>query len=698
MSTGRNAPPLGATGDMDLPAPVHAQQVSRSTAIDWLAHMILAVKTVAAGAEFIPLPYIRAAFSTAVIFLETVDKMKKNRNDLRELCERTVEIVFLLQDEISAHGHVVGARFMGLCENFMSFLRLVQTGLENLMRNRNGLRGRFKEFLRATTVVDQIECYRIRVNELRSNCILAATIQTNFNVASIQRSVSAIQEIAPSAHQFRRVALGDINLLYETAMSSKVDKIKVFTARISGEPSLMTVAKYEGDNERWKVDLEQHSRWRHPHVSQLFGISSMPGIQALIYYDELIPLRIYRQFHRPSSDLVWGCIEGMLFKQFKESSQHHYWSTGDKKDRSLPATICVKRDPVRLCLAMPGLENGSAVPDLEHNLSSWHTAYFGHQKPAPETFTTISNILTATSVPTLKTLASHIDWTHCLSALLPVRYCERAPREMQTKLFLGSVVTEMGESEDLVPVAYIPNSGRIRIEDWVQKQCPDVIIHPEGDGFQKRFTFSTGSFAASEISRSLCLDCSIELEGVDQHLVSMSWLSQANHCIGGTISKGGKRYRYGTIDTLRCLIALDTELQHMLRPEGTLREAHLFPCSISVRHQGPRIGLDFPDADHWYWSLDPTGITRMTQDECDLIGLPRWKFDFVPTINAWHEYHYNAIREFSETRDFDPYSNDATRLLGLSLAEIESNIPTNATYETSSHSRINGDPLLQSPE
>jgi len=63
----------------------------------------------------------------------------------------------------------------------------------------------------------------------------------------------------------------------------------------------------------------------------------------------------------------------------------------------------------------------------------------------------------------------------------------------------------------------------------------------------------------------------------------------------------------------------------------------------------------------------------MTQDECDLIGLPRWKFDFVPTINAWHEYHYNAIREFSETRGFDPYSNDATRLLGLSLAEIESN-------------------------
>ncbi|KAJ7765811.1 hypothetical protein B0H14DRAFT_3510149 [Mycena olivaceomarginata] len=80
--------------------------------------MILAVKTIAAGAEFVPVPYIRAAFGTVAIFLET--KMKKNRDDLRDLCAGTVEIVLLLRDEISAHGHVVGARFMELCENFAS--------------------------------------------------------------------------------------------------------------------------------------------------------------------------------------------------------------------------------------------------------------------------------------------------------------------------------------------------------------------------------------------------------------------------------------------------------------------------------------------------------------------------------------------------------------------------------------------------
>lgn len=73
MSTGRNTSPLSATGDMDLSAPLYARLRAESAPMDWLAHMILAVKMMVAGAEFIPLPYIRAVLGTVVIFLETVD-------------------------------------------------------------------------------------------------------------------------------------------------------------------------------------------------------------------------------------------------------------------------------------------------------------------------------------------------------------------------------------------------------------------------------------------------------------------------------------------------------------------------------------------------------------------------------------------------------------------------------------------------
>jgi hypothetical protein len=65
MSIRRSTPPLRDA--LDLPPLVG------SATQDWLGHMILAVKTIAAGAEFIPVPYIRAACSTVVILLETVD-------------------------------------------------------------------------------------------------------------------------------------------------------------------------------------------------------------------------------------------------------------------------------------------------------------------------------------------------------------------------------------------------------------------------------------------------------------------------------------------------------------------------------------------------------------------------------------------------------------------------------------------------
>lgn len=74
------------------------------------------------------------------------------------------------------------------------------------------------------------------------------TINTNLSVTAIQDSIAPLPA-STSPNEFRNVALGDINLLYETAMSSKMQNIKVFVARISGEPSVMTVAKYEDETE-----------------------------------------------------------------------------------------------------------------------------------------------------------------------------------------------------------------------------------------------------------------------------------------------------------------------------------------------------------------------------------------------------------------------------------------------------------------
>ncbi|KAJ7895221.1 hypothetical protein B0H14DRAFT_2681650, partial [Mycena olivaceomarginata] len=584
-------------------------------------------------------------------------KMKKNRDDLLDLCESLVEIVRLLQAEISAHGQVAGVRFMGLCEDFTSFVHMLQPQLEMVLRNRGGLRGRFKEFLGATTVADQIVRYGNQVNELHSNFLPIAAIDTNLTLAQIQKNVTAAQESSPITriHQFSRVAVGDINLLYETAMSSKVYKVKVFTARISGESSLMT-------NERWKSDLELYSRLRHPNVWQLFGFAAAPDLHALIYHDELIPLKIYRQLNRPTNDLVWVCIEGMLVRPLF----------------SFEPTICVKRQPVQLCLAMPLLGSDPEDDETEHALlSSWHTVRFRHHDPGADN-EIVSNILTLWSPGDSKlsgTLAMHIDWRNFFAGLIPLRRTSRTTWNIWTQLSLGSVVAH--RSDGIVPIAYIPHSSRVLIRNWELFLPPSVYSDP-GMTTSNRFAFLPGSFKPLELARKrFLLSCSISLDEGTMSAVSMSWLSQANLCIRQAIPDGLKPRRpCGVVEKLWCAVTIDVDCHHLLREEGThIAKAYIFLQPVSLTQHSTRIGLDFPESDQVYWSLDPTGNFRMTQDECDCLGLPRLQFRFLPTGRFWHEYQYNAIRELFQAKNFDPHSYDVTRFLGLSLAETESNIP-----------------------
>ncbi|KAJ7201878.1 hypothetical protein GGX14DRAFT_464160 [Mycena pura] len=651
---------------LNLSTPQARPLLAESTANDWLAHMILAVKTVAAGAEFIPLPYLRAAFGTVVVLLETVDKMKKNRDDLRDLCASTFEIVLILRTEISAHGQEVGPRFMSLCEDLTAFLHMLQTGLENLIQRRATVRGRLKEFISTASIRDRIERYRNRVDELRSNFLLVATIENNCNMADIQKILSALNGSSQIASQFRQVPLGDINLLHEPAISNKVHKIKVFTARISGQPSTMTVAQYQ-DDEKWKRDLELCSRFRHPSVWQLFGISTSPGLHGLVYYDELIPLSIYRKFHRPSSDLVWVCTEGVL-----ACSQYHRFTDAEGEDTGNEATICVKRESAQLCLAMPGLESEYDIDPIESNLSSWHCWQFKHQNTSTDIVHIAAALATPSSVDRVTALSQSLQWEHFFATLIPSWTASLVNHSMQTKLFLGSILSApLGEEcGTIVPVGYIPNTSPTRIQPWVQIPSVEAHSHPGVNAGRERFTFLPGCFKKTEMSEAQTLfGSALKFEGCTDVLTS--WLSQSNRCIGETVSKGGKRYRYGVVDMLECEIDSDPQFQHHLHTEGISSEVHIFLSPLGLRKQGLRISVDFSESDLFYWSLEPSGTTRLTQDECDSFGLPRLKIVFIPVANLWYDYHYNAIREFFEAKGVDPYGSDVTELMGLPLAEME---------------------------
>ncbi|KAF8147138.1 hypothetical protein K438DRAFT_1780231 [Mycena galopus ATCC 62051] len=298
-----------------------------------------------------------------------------------------------------------------------------------------------------------------------------------------------------------------------------------------------------------------------------------------------------------------------------------------------------------------GLERVDAV---ENDLSLWHSEHFKDHIPTAD-ISAVSNILASSLEGALSsTLTRHLEWSHFFAALIPVQFHPLGAWKMREQLFLGSVVYQA--CVGVAAVGYIPYSSHILSQNW-NVGCKYVVA--EGLRLIKlsiRFIVSPGSFQALDLPEDrVVFSAHVQLEEGTINMSDTSWLSQAND---------------QDTDTYR----------HLLHREGTSKTACAFVRSFGFGREGSRVRLQFPESDQVYWSLDPSGNTRLTQDECDSIGLPRLRFLFLPTARFWHEYHYNAIREFYEGKGFDPYNHEVTRLLGLPLAEMESNIILGLIY------------------
>ncbi|KAJ7798951.1 hypothetical protein B0H14DRAFT_2904746 [Mycena olivaceomarginata] len=158
-------------------------------------------------------------------------------------------------------------------------------------------------------------------------------------------------------------------------------------------------------------------------------------------------------------------------------------------------------------------------------------------------------------------------------------------------------------------------------------------------------------------------------------MLDMSWLAQANACLG-------------VINTLGRAVTFDHAFKGTLLPNGTTRTVHLFIAPITAKHEGSRVRVNFDcSKSDSYWSLDPAGTTRLSTAECTSLGLPRLRFVSLVGGNYWQEYHYSAICEFLRAKRIDPYSYELLHLLGLPLVEQES--------FSSTYSRMSGYYIFQ---
>ncbi|KAJ7094140.1 hypothetical protein C8R44DRAFT_749654 [Mycena epipterygia] len=125
------------------------------------------------------------------------------------------------------------------------------------------------------------------------------TNSRNFTITGGQ--FTNVVNCAPAVpSDFRAIPLGDLDLRHEIRLEESGEVTwqhgacparRIYTARIEGKQSDMTVAVYQGKNaeEKWRRELANYSGLRHPNIVQLYGTANSGGLYAMIFHDDLVP-------------------------------------------------------------------------------------------------------------------------------------------------------------------------------------------------------------------------------------------------------------------------------------------------------------------------------------------------------------------------------------------------------------------------
>ncbi|KAJ7115187.1 P-loop containing nucleoside triphosphate hydrolase protein [Mycena epipterygia] len=100
-------------------------------------------------------------------------------------------IITVLRDQVASHGDTaaVHIKFKAQCEQLERVLQDILEGINQLQMRDRGFHARIKEVIKANSTTDDISQFRTRIQELRSNFMLMAIMDTNFQV---QKAVTVV--------------------------------------------------------------------------------------------------------------------------------------------------------------------------------------------------------------------------------------------------------------------------------------------------------------------------------------------------------------------------------------------------------------------------------------------------------------------------------------------------------------------------
>ncbi|KAJ7152335.1 hypothetical protein C8R46DRAFT_480201 [Mycena filopes] len=142
------------------------------------------------------------------------------------------------------------------------------------------------------------------------------------------------------------------------------------------------------------------------------------------------------------------------------------------------------------------------------------------------------------------------------------------------------------------------------------------------------------------------------------------WLSQANHIFSRlNIAAGLEDYVF--LDKVQFRVIVP-------HPMVDCPDGYLFLCPEHYFQVGAS-SFKWPDTSA-YWSLDPSGIERLSMEEAVRLGFPRFKLLTEVAGHSWETSVYDGLRQFHQGKGFDPESQDVARHFGYPLFRLSTDV------------------------
>ncbi|KAJ7027136.1 hypothetical protein C8F04DRAFT_1399665, partial [Mycena alexandri] len=379
---------------------------------------------------------------------------------------------------------------------------------------------------------------------------------------------------------FRMIPMGDIDLQQELMVNEESGVVgrrqerncvrRVYSAKIDGRRSNVTVAVYQGDGaeEAWRRDVETYMLVRHPNILQIWGGASYGNIRATVFHGDLVP---FEQFLVPQSPIMmvytyayyaeeWERVEGYL-QTVLHSWEHTMWIR--------TSTGCLSVDLVSL--------DQHFVP---------HRFTEGPLQAATP--------LNVTDIIAIKFLG--LAQYHNICSLYLRRY--------RIDSMSTSATVHIGVVTSWPSGHRYEGHVEIALPAGINVFCPNGWC-ASGDGEGDLMGNGWTRYKADDL-----FDSEIVLLVSSHH--PDGWLSQANH-IFNRLQITSDLENYALVESVYFVITVGNAGQDS--PLG-----YLFFCPSEDCRAGPT-SVRRPDCPA-YWSLDPSGVDRLSTEAAAWLGFP----------------------------------------------------------------------------